>query len=184
VPDYYVVLRLGRNATSRDITAAYQRLIKESKYDTTIDRLAVETAYRVLSDIASKAQYDARETLKSKRLQGKEHGPKISVVAAIRAWFTLPHLLAILGVLLLITIGYYWFRFGYKLKDFQAGDVLYHRDTNMRFGKILRVEDHDFSAGRGKGFLIELDKSQPILGTKDRTSWFEQDTIKACCYRP
>jgi len=183
VPDYYSVLRIGHNASRKDISQAYERLIKESNYDTTIDKAAVETAYRILSDIASKAQYDARQTMRTKRVQMKGKEGKGGSIQAIAEWFTLPHLLMILGVLVLATAAFYWFRFGYKLNDFQAGDVLYNRSQNKRYGKILRVEDHQFGSGTEKAFLIEMDKSQPILGSNERTVWVQQDVIKACCYK-
>jgi hypothetical protein len=158
--------------------------MKESQYDTTIDRVAVETAYRVLSDIATKAQYDSRQTLRMKRQQGKVRFGKKSSAGSLTNWFTVPRLLAILGICLLLTGGFYWARFGYKLKDFQAGDVLYDRVTNTRYGKIVRVEKHTFAEGTGQGYLIELDKSQFVLGVNSRSVWIQQDVIKAKCYKP
>lgn len=182
--DYYNVLRIGHNASRKDIAQAYERLMKESHYDSTIDKASVETAYRILSDIAAKAQYDARQTQKTKRIQNKERVSNKGSLQSIMEWFTLPHMLAVLGVLLLATAGFYWLRFGYKLKDFQAGDVLFERSKNIRYGKILRVEDHSFGSTTERAYLIEIDKSRPLVGINNRTMWVQQDVIKACCYKP
>lgn len=182
--DYYNVLRVGHNASRKEIDKAYQRLVKEAHYDTTIDVAAVETAYRVLSDIPTKAQYDTRQTQKTKKI---ERQPKVNRTRfqAFLDWLTLPHLLRVLGISVLLLIAFYWFRFGYMLQEFQAGDILFDKASKGRYGRIIKVEsNHRFGDATEDGYQIQLDASQIIIGTSERLVWFPQDAIKAQCYKP
>jgi curved DNA-binding protein CbpA len=187
VADYYSVLRLGNNATRKDIDQAYERLIKESKYDTTIDRALVEKAHRILSDIATKAQYDARRVLKEKREKRVQteawRNQKGVSVQSVLDWFTIRHLSYVLVLSFLLMILFYSFRFGYKLKEFHAGDVIYDKATNSKYGKIVRVEDHSFGGINEKAYQIQLESSQFVLGAKNRTVWLPQDVVKGRCYK-
>jgi hypothetical protein len=183
VADYYNVLRLGHNASKKEIEKAHERLLKESHYDSTIDKQAVETAYRILIDIASKARYDSRNTTKTRKIDRKK-GFKINFYD-ILAWFTLRRLVMILVISLIATVGFYWFRFGYVLQTFQAGDVLLDRATHKRYGRVLRVDsEHVFGNDRQPAYQVELDLSQFIIGSANRIVWLPQDTIKARCIKP
>ena len=181
--DYYNVLRLGHNASKKEIEKAHERLLKEAYYDSTIDKQAVETAYRILSDVPSKARYDSRHTVKTRKID-REKKLKINLYD-ILAWFTLPRLVMILVISLLITLGFYWFRFGYVLQTFQAGDILLDRSTHKRYGRVLRVEtEHIFGNDRQPAYQVQLDTSQFIIGSNERVVWLPQDTVKARCMKP
>gem|GEM_PF-6526947 len=181
--DYYSVLRVSRNASHKDIEKAYERLVKESRYDSSIDRQSIETAYRILSDLVTKAQYDSRQTLKSKRINRKDK--KQVNYQAFLSWLTLPHLLWVLGISLVFTAIFYWFRFGYLMQDFQAGDVLFEKANKNRFGQILKVDPaHRFGDHIEKAYQIRLDSSQIVFTTEGRVLWIPQNSVKARCYRP
>jgi curved DNA-binding protein CbpA len=183
--DYYNVLRVGHNASRKDIEKAYERLVKESRYDSSIDRSAIETAYRVLSDIATKAQYDSRQTLKTKRQARANKRTSRFNFHAILNWLTLQHLLWILGVTVMIMAMFYWSRYGYVLQEFHAGDVLFERTTKSKYGRILRVDSqHHFGNTVEKAYQIQMDTSQVVIGSSDRVVWVPQDTVKALCYKP
>ena len=182
--DYYSVLRLGHSASKKEIEKAHERLLKEANYDSTIDRHAVETAYRILSDIASKAQYDARQTLKTKKVESKKKKSKINLEDIV-LWFTLKRLIMIMVLSLLVTLGFYWFRFGYMLQTFQPGDALLDRTSHKRYGRVLRVEsEHWFGNDKIAAYQVQLDASQFIIGSNERVVWIPQDVVKARCVKP
>jgi curved DNA-binding protein CbpA len=180
--DYYNDLRLGHNASKKEIEKAHERLLKEAHYDSTIDTQAVETAYRILTDMASKARYDARHTLKTKKIVARRK--KINIEDFL-AWFTLRRLVMIMIISFLFAAAFYWFRFGYMLQTFQAGDVLLDRATHKRYGRILRVEsEHLFGNDRQSAYQIQLDSSQSIIGSTEKVIWLPQNAIKARCTKP
>jgi curved DNA-binding protein CbpA len=184
VSDYYNVLRLGHNASKKEIEKAHERLLKEAYYDSTIDKQAVETAYRILIDVPSKARYDAHHTTKTRKIVAGKRKFKFNI-QEILEWFTLPRLLMILVISLLVTIGFYWFRYGYVLQTFQAGDVLMDRATHKRYGRVLKVEsEHLFGNDTEPGYQVQLDTSQFIIGSNDRVIWLTQNTVKARCTKP
>jgi hypothetical protein len=64
-PDYYQVLGVPPTATTEQITASYRKLAKTHHPDRGGDKLifqAAKAAYGILSDPASRAQYDASRT--------------------------------------------------------------------------------------------------------------------------
>jgi curved DNA-binding protein CbpA len=184
--DYYQVLRLAPNASRKEIEQAYHRLLKESRYDTSIDRLMVENAYRTLSDRNTKSQYDARQTLKVKRIQRVQKKKRIRSLGVIE-WIkrrTLSQLLGALVISLIITTSFYTYRYGYLLKTFQAGDVLYDTLTDQKFGKVLRVEsNHSFGDKIQDAYQIELSPTLKRADSSKRIVWLPQNTVQIRCYK-
>lgn len=188
--DYYQLLRVAPNASRKEIDEAYHRLLKESRYDTSIDRLQIENAYRILSDLTAKTRYDARNELKAQRIvranKKRRAAEALGSLGPI-AWLkrrTLPQLLVALGILLTITIIFYSIRFGYLLRSFEAGDVLYDSLTDQKFGKILRVEpNHPFGEKTKDAYQVELAPSVKRADTTLHIIWLPQDTVKMRCYK-
>lgn len=188
--DYYQVLRVAPDASRKDIEEAYHRLLKESRYDTSIDRLQVENAYRILSDLTTKNRYDARQTVKAKRnvRVQKLRMKKLKSIGSIGilAWIqrrTLPQLLVALVIVLTIGISFYAVRFGYVLREFQAGDVLYDSLTQQQFGRVMRVEEkHNFGSHQADAYQIELNPGLDRLNKSITVVWLPQDSVKRRCY--
>ena len=183
--DYYHKLRIAPNASRKEIEQAYQRLLKEARYDTSIDRREIENAYKVLSDLATKSQYDTRQTIrlqKTVRLNKKQ-----SREAGFFNWvknLTRRQLLLALGFSLALMISFYSFRFGHLLKTFQAGDVLYDKTTDQHFGKVLKVElNHPFGTRNADAYQIELDPATKRAVSFESVVWIPQDIVKARCYK-
>jgi curved DNA-binding protein CbpA len=185
--DYYQVLRVAPNASRKEIDEAYHRLLKESRYDTTIDKIQIENAYRVLSNLTAKHQYDARQTSKTRRTDRIKKARKKRKPLFLLSWLqklTLTQLLVILGIGLAIAMYVNVSKYGYLLKDFQAGDVLYDNISDAQFGKILKVEeDHSFGAKRGPAYQIELNPKMKRHGSKQNVIWLPQNSVKARCYK-
>jgi len=171
--DYYQILRIGQAASRKEIEQAYNKLMKESRYDTSIDRIEIEKAYRILIDLPSKAKYDARKKIKSairtRAAKRKSHKGFTGWVTSL----TLQQLLMILSVALVLASGYYYFRFGYLLQDIQAGDVIYDIANGREYGKVVMVEDpHDFNGIPQDGYKVQL-------RMQDRTVWIPGNVLKA-----
>jgi hypothetical protein len=183
--DHYTKLRIARNASRNEIEQAYQRLLKEARYDTSIDRREIENAYKVLTDLDTRSQYDTRQTMrlqKTTRLQKKDRFKEFRFVAWITS-LTQRQLLIILGICLSLMISFYSFRFGYLLKGFQAGDVLYDKNTHQHFGKILKVApNHTFGSKQADAYQIELDPSTKQAVHYEEVVWLPQDIVKSRCY--
>jgi curved DNA-binding protein CbpA len=189
--DYYQILRVAPNASRKEIEQAYQKLLKESRYDTSIDRLQIENAYRILSDLGSKNRYDTRQSLKSKRSDRaqKMRLRKIRAMGSVGifGWIqrrTLPQLLATLAVVLTIAVIFYSVRYGYLLREFHAGDILYDTLTNEKFGKVLKVEvNHDFGSKKADAYQIELNPGVKRFNKSAKIVWLTKDTVKRRCYK-
>ena len=190
VLDYYQLLRVSANASRKEIEEAYHRLLKESRYDTSIDRLQVENAYRILSNLTTKDRYDTRQTLKAKRnvRVQKLRLKRLKSIGSvgILGWIqrrTLPQLLVALAIVLTIGISFYAVRYGYLLREFQAGDILYDSLTQQQFGKVLKVEEkHDFGSRLAEAYQIELNPGLKRLNKSSTVVWLPQDTVKRRCY--
>ena len=186
--DYYQVLRIAPNASRKEIEQAYQRLLKEARYDTSIDRLQVENAYRILTDLVAKNRYDVHQNFKTKRetrhaKNNSESRGSFNLIEKIRN-LTIHQLLVILAVTVAVAMAFYWFRFGYKVKAFQAGDVIYDSISHKPFGKILRVEsNHAFGSKQMDAYHIELNPALDTYGSAQKTVWLPQDNVKARCYK-
>ncbi len=159
--------------------------MKESRYDTSIDKREIENAYKVLSDLATKSQYDTRQTIRLQKTvrQNKKQFQEIGVLNRIKN-LNVRQLLVILGICLSLMISFYSFRFGHLLKTFQAGDVLYDRTNDQHFGKVLKVEpNHPFGTSRMDAYQIELDPSTKRAFNFESVVWMPQDIVKARCYK-
>jgi DnaJ-class molecular chaperone len=184
--DYYSILRVAPNASRKEIEQAYQRLLKESRYDTSIDRHEIENAYKVLTDLEAKSQYDTRQTMRAQRTVRieKRKRRELGLINWIKN-LTLRQLLVALGISLSMMISFYTFRFGHLLTEFQAGDVLYEKSTHQHFGKVLKVElKHDFGSKQIDAYQMELDPAiveQTIADEK--IVWLPQNIVKARCYK-
>jgi curved DNA-binding protein CbpA len=173
--DYYQLLRVSSQASTKEIEEAYQRLIKESRYDATIDLRDVHNAYRILSDPKHKAAYD--NLVRAKEDRNTAYTATVKRKRKIpRQWkVNRKQLLLALLVLLIITAGYYAFRFGYVLKNFTEGDVLYINDTNQRVGVVLRHEiEHNFGAFHESAYLIHTDHGDV---------WYPATQLKMRCHK-
>jgi len=172
--DYYQLLRVSTHASSKDIEDAYQRLIKESRYDSSIDLRTVAAAYRILSDPKQKAAYDtlvktkgAQEIAYSSTLARKK---KVKVERKL----TTKQLVIMLVVLLVVTAAYYVFRFGYVMNDFTVGDDIYLEENHQRVGTILKYETiHNFGNFRESAYLVHTDHGD---------IWYSAAQVKMRCY--
>jgi hypothetical protein len=184
--DYYHKLRIAPNASRKEIEQAYQRLLKEAYYDTSIDLREIESAYRVLSDLAAKSQYDNRLTMriqKTARIQKKDQFKEFRSIALVTS-LRKRQLLIIVGICLSLMISFYSFRFGYLLKEFHPGDVLYDKTTHQHFGKILKVvPNHMFGSKQIDAYQIELDPSAKRAVHFEEVVWLPQDVVKSRCYK-
>ena len=183
--DYYHKLRIAPNASRKEIEQAYQRLLKEARYDTSIDRREIENAYKVLSDLTAKSQYDTRQTIRLQKnvRQNKNRFKEFQLIAWIQN-LTRRQLLAALGICLSLVISFYSFRFGHLLKNFQAGDVLYDKTTHEHFGKVLKVENnHPFGSKQLDAYQIELDPATKRAVEFEKVVWLPQGIVKARCYK-
>jgi curved DNA-binding protein CbpA len=170
--DYYQILKVGPNANHKEIEEAYNRLVKESRYNATISRKDVDAAYKILSDPHQRELYDSLKVQKTKRMQRAAARPRKQNI--IKNKIELRHLLIILAVLTLIAAIFYSYRFGYHLKSFSPGDVLYYTHNNKRLGKIIRVDpNHDFGNSRGEAYLVEIE---------GKNVWLPETDVKARCF--
>jgi hypothetical protein len=138
--DFYAVLRVPSTAKQIDIDRAYQKMVKEAKYDPTINIKDVEIAYKILTDATQRALYDASMADKGK----KKVFPTSVRKLVPRKEQTRP-LIMIALALFVIAVAYFVFRFGYMLKNFEQGDMLYWKENDQYFGTVVAGEkDHNF----------------------------------------
>jgi curved DNA-binding protein CbpA len=181
--DLYQVLKVPSNAKQVEIDKAYQKLLKESQFDPTIQIKHVELAYRILSDATQRSVYDIKagyakrdkktgkmvspskkdkSKSKSKSLLSAERRVKIESNFAVG--------------LFLLMVAYMIFRFGFMLRSFENGDILFFRDDNRYFGTLVRGESsHAFGPMKADAYLIKLP-------SKDER-WYPQSDVKSLCYR-
>lgn len=169
--DYYEVLKLYAGATQVELDRAYQKLVKDARYDNSINQKDIELAYRTLSDPTQRALYDATQAERNQRTQATQRTARKKVVKVNRERV----LKIAFAVLMLIALVYYPIRFGYQLKTFQVGDTLYFKDTSRYFGKISRIEDdHDFGIAKTDAYLIQVGSQNQV--------WWPAGDVKALCY--
>ena len=172
--DYYAALRVSSGATQVEIDRAYQKLIKDARYDTSINRKELDIAYRVLSDATQRALYDATQAEKAKQSKVSQKILRKDLVLAAASHQK--QLTWILVAMLMVLGLYYPYRFGYKLKSFSAGDVLYLKDTDGYFGKVVKVESsHNFHGQKEDAYLVKTEGDLDI--------WFPADDVKTVCYK-
>jgi curved DNA-binding protein CbpA len=178
--DLYQILRVAVDATPQEIKQAYDRLIKECRYNAQLNRQDIERAYRVLTNPTQKKQYDSRlelttkaDTIRTKKIK-KAKAPRIKPL--LPQLTLLQKSLIALG-LFVAALLFYSLRFGYLLKEFSEGDILYNKVTSERVGRIIKVQpNHDFGSKRADAYLIEIREGEQ--------QWIPQDIIKSYCDEP
>jgi curved DNA-binding protein CbpA len=181
--DIYKVLKVPVDAKQIEIDRAYQKLIKEAQYDSSIKVKEVEIAYRILSEPAQRAIYDSKKGITQAPVKGfkgvkaaltgkkKGKGKKGYVDYKQRE----KNLQKVAIGLLVIGLLYYFLRFGYELKNFDTGNKIYFKESNVLFGTLVKEEDdHKFSSGVSDAYQIRL--------PSDEVVWFPASDVKILCY--
>jgi curved DNA-binding protein CbpA len=175
--DLYKVLKVPSSAKPVEIDKAYQKILKEAQYDPTIQIKQVELAYRILSDAAQRQVYDikAGHVKRDKKTgkvitKGKGKG-KGKYTSADRVKIESNVAIG----LFVVMVVYMVFRFGFYLRKFENGDILFFRDDNRYFGTLVRDESsHAFGQIKSDAYLIKLP-------SKDER-WYPQTDVKSLCY--
>ena len=182
--DVYKVLKVPVDAKQIEIDRAYQKLIKEAQYDSSIKVKEVEIAYRILSDATHRTIYDTKKGYIAKPAKGFK-GVKAALKGKKRAkgkTFSFGDqaqrekaLKRIAIALFAIGIVYYAFRFGYNLKSFDPGNKIYFKDNDQLFGVLVSVEDnHKFTSGIADAYKVRLPSEEMV--------WFPESDVKVLCY--
>lgn len=175
--DLYKVLKVPSSAKQVEIDKAYQKILKEAQYDPNIQIKQVELAYRILSDAAQRQVYDVkagyvkRDKKTGKVItKGKGKGKgKLSSHDRVKVESN------IAVALFVIMVAYMIFRFGFYLRNFENGDILFFRDDNRYFGTLVKGEgSHAFGPLKSDAYLIKLP-------SKDER-WYPQSDVKSLCY--
>jgi curved DNA-binding protein CbpA len=169
--DYYQLLRVSSSASKKEIEDAYQRLIKEANYDSSIDTVLVGTAYRILSDPRQRSAYDS---IKLKRERGSAAYAATMKRRKVPVEWNRNKLIGLVLLLFLIAAVYYGFRFGHVFKNFEVGDTLYLSDTNEKLGTIVKIEHHNFGNIQEPAYLIQ---------GADGMTWYPEAEVKIRCYK-
>jgi curved DNA-binding protein CbpA len=179
--DIYKVLKVPVDAKQIEIDRAYQKIIKEAQYDSSIKVKEVEIAYRILSDSAQRAIYDSKKGIVKKPEKGLKglksaikgtKGKKSKFVDHKQREKNL-RLVAIF--LLSLGLVYYFVRFGYHLKSFDTGNKIYFKDNNQLFGTLVKAEDnHKFASGVADAYHVRLPSDEMV--------WFPASDVKTLCY--
>jgi curved DNA-binding protein CbpA len=176
--DLYKVLKIPSSAKQIEIDKAYQKILKEAQYDPNIQIKQVEIAYRILSDANQRSVYDikagyAKRDKKTGKIQTKGKGKgksKLTSNQRVKAESN------IAIALFVVMVAYMLLRFGYTLRKFDSGDILFFRDDNRYFGTLVRLENsHAFGPLKADAYLIKLP-------SKDER-WYPQSDVKSLCYR-
>lgn len=170
--NYYTVLGLSPKASQVEIEHAYHKMIKEAHFNRSLNRKQIELAYLILTDVAQKAMHDAMIA---------QYEKKLEITAKIQQKQTkkLPvqTLAKIAVVLFVIAVAFFSFRYGYYLKTFSTGDIVYYKDSHRLLGTIVEVQsNHDFGKKRGGAYKIK--------GSDGKYFWVPQTDVKASCYKP
>jgi curved DNA-binding protein CbpA len=177
--DLYVVLKIPSNAKQIEIDKAYQKLLKESQFDPAIQIKQVELAYRILSDAAQRQIYDVKAGYVKRDKKTGKVITKGKSKAKSKSKYTSKDRVKIesniaIG-LFLVMVVYMIFRFGFYLRNFEIGDILFFRDDNRYFGTLLKGENsHAFGPIKSDAYLIKLP-------SKDER-WYPQTDVKSLCY--
>lgn len=175
--DLYKVLKVPSSAKPVEIDKAYQKILKEAQYDPTIQIKQVELAYRILSDAAQRQVYDikAGHVKRDKKTgkvitKGKGKGKsKYTSTDRVKIESNIA-----VGLFVVMAV-YMIFRFGFYLRKFEDGDILFFRDDNRYFGTLVRDESsHAFGPIKSDAYLIKLP-------SKDER-WYPQTDVKSLCY--
>lgn len=168
--DFYDVLKVPPKATQAELDRAYQKLVRDARYDNSINQKDLETAYHTLSDATKRALYDATLAEKGKRLQTSQRIKRLELNQVSKdKWIRWTF-----AILLIVLVVYYPLRFGYRLKKFNAGDQLYFKDTGQYFGKVEKSEsNHHFATVSSDAYLVDTAVAGDI--------WFPADDVKSLC---
>jgi curved DNA-binding protein CbpA len=175
--DLYKVLKIPSSAKQVEIDKAYQKILKEAQYDPTIQIKQVELAYRILSDAAQRQVYDVKaghvkRDKKTGKVITKGKGKAKSKYTS-RDRVKIESNIAV--GLFVVMVVYMVFRFGFYLRKFENGDILFFRDDNRYFGTLVKGENsHAFGAIKSDAYLIKLP-------SKDER-WYPQTDVKSLCY--
>lgn len=146
--NYYQVLQVSTKASQVDIDRAYQKLVKEARFDTNLNRKDIETAYRVLSNPTQKALYDAAIAEQQKEATLK--------VKKIRKPMNMRQLVQVLIGLFVIALCFYLYRYSYIFANFEKGDVLINRQTGQYVGKVLGEQPgHNFGGVKKDAYMLD-----------------------------
>ena len=175
--DLYKVLKIPSSAKPVEIDKAYQKILKEAQYDPTIQIKQVELAYRILSDAAQRQVYDikaghVKRDKKTGKVATKGKGKRKSKYTSTDRVKIESNIAIGLFVLMVV---YMIFRFGFYLRQFENGDILFFRDDNRYFGTLVKDESsHSFGPIKSDAYLIKLP-------SKDER-WYPQSDVKSLCY--
>lgn len=178
--DYYSILKIAPNASRKEIDEAFKRLMKECRYNAQLNRREIEAAFKILSNTSSRKAYDSKKEERVKidaavgqmerrrsRARARKSGPR----------FTFRQKVITLAVLFPLAVVFYIYRFGYQVKQFEPGDVVYYKHSKQILGKIVAAEDnHDFGQAKLDAFLIEWDSSK-------KQDWVPQVNVKSSCFK-
>jgi hypothetical protein len=163
--NYYQVLCISPSSTQVDIDRAYQKLVKESRFDATMSRKDIETAYRILSDPTQKALYDAALATDGKKTtirMKKQREP-----------ITMNKLIIVMLVLAVIGCIFFTYRYSYVLTSFSQGDVLVYKSTGKVIGTVV---------GEQSGHLFgKIAKDAYLIRTARGDVWLPKAQIKLSC---
>jgi curved DNA-binding protein CbpA len=174
--DLYKVLKVPSSAKPVEIDKAYQKILKEAQYDPTIQIKQVELAYRILSDATQRQVYDIKA---GHVKRDKKTGKVITKKGKGKSKYTSQDRIKIesnfaVG-LFVVMVVYLIFRFGFYLRNFENGDILFFRDDNRYFGTLVKDEgSHAFGPIKADAYLIKLP-------SKDER-WYPQTDVKSLCY--
>lgn len=169
--NFYKVLRVHAKVTQADIERAYQQLVRESRYDNTINRKSIEIAYRILSDSTQRVLYDASIAEDEKR---RDAAAKVRNRRR-KQKLTFKKLKVAASALSIIAFIFFIYRYGYYLKTFSPGDEIYYSHSHQRLGTIVKEEgNHNFGVTKQDAFLIRMGP--------EKTMWIPKTDLKASCY--
>jgi curved DNA-binding protein CbpA len=169
--NYYHVLGVSTKATQEEIEHAYHKMIKEAHFDRSLNRKEIELAFLVLTDVAHKAMHDAVIDQDEKKM---EITAKIQKRKKKR--ITVQQLAKIAIGLFIVAVVYFFFRFGYHLKSFSSGDVVYYKASDSLLGTVVSVEEnHNFGRAKMDAYKIK--------DPHGKIRWVPQTDVKSSCYK-
>lgn len=165
------MLGVSSKATFKEIEHAYHKLIKEAHFNRSLKRKDIEMAYLILTDEAQKAMHDAAIAHDEKEM---EITAKIQRRSEKKV--TTKTLAQIALGLFVIAVFFFFFRFGYKLKSFSPGDVVYYKESHKLLGTIVEVQDsHDFGRVKKDAYKIKYPNGHFL--------WVPKSDVKVSCYK-
>ena len=168
--NYYQILGVSPSATQVEIDRAYQKLVKEARFNASMNRKDIETAYRLLSDPTKKALYDAALSEDSRKVTRKLRQEK----EAAGFEFSQSKRLVVLTVLTIAALVLFYLHYGYLLQSFSVGDVLVTKNDGKVFGTVMQTESgHMFGSIAADAYLIQMEKGNQV--------WIPKDSVKLSC---